>query len=234
VTTVLVIEDERKLREFLRSYLEREGFTVLSAATGAEGLSMARQSMPDLVVLDLGLPDIGGETIAEELRRQSIPILMLTARVTESDRIRGLELGADDYVTKPFSARELMLRVRAVLRRTTAADAAQDRRAYGSGSLILDEPTRALTVRGAPVELTPTEWGLLVALSTTPGRVYSRAELINRVRGHEFEGYERSVDSHIKNLRRKIEADPRHPEIVLTVLGGGYRFGLTRDPPQIS
>jgi len=230
VPTVLVIEDERKLRELLRSYLEREGLSVLSAATGAEGMSLALDAKPDLVVLDLGLPDIGGEAIARELREQStVPILMLTAKAGEADRVRGLELGADDYVTKPFSPRELMLRVRAVLRRTAGDSTATDRRSYGAGALVIDESTRTATVHGQPVELTPTEWGLLLALSTTPGRVYSRAELINRVRGHEFEGYERSIDSHIKNLRRKIETEPRRPGIVLTVLGGGYRFALTRD-----
>jgi DNA-binding response OmpR family regulator len=193
-------------------------------------LSLAGGAEADLVVLDLGLPDIAGESIAEELRRRSpVPILMLTAKAAEADRVRGLELGADDYVTKPFSPRELMLRVRAVLRRTAGAADVSTTRSYGRGSLVVEESTRTVTVRGQPVELTPTEWGLLLALSTTPGRVYSRAELINRVRGYEFEGYERSIDSHIKNLRRKIEADPPHPAIVVTVLGGGYRFGLTRD-----
>jgi len=229
VATILVVEDERKLRELLRSYLERDGFSVLSAGTGSEALSIAEDANPDLVVLDLGLPDIGGDTVATELRhRSNVPIVMLTARAEESDRIRGLQLGADDYVTKPFSPRELLLRVRAVLRRT-AHEAVEDQRSYGAGAIVIDEPTRSVRVGGREVQLTPTEWGLLLALSAAPGRVYSRAELINRVRGHEFEGYERSVDSHIKNLRRKIEADPRNPTAVLTVLGGGYRFGLPRD-----
>jgi len=230
MATVLVIEDERKLRELLRSYLEREGLSVLSAATGAEGMTLALDAKPDLVVLDLGLPDIGGEAIAQELReRSTVPILMLTAKAGEADRVRGLELGADDYVTKPFSPRELMLRVRAVLRRTTTEGSDSEQRSYGAGRLVIDESTRTVTLDGRAVELTPTEWGLLLALSTTPGRVYSRAELINRVRGHEFEGYERSIDSHIKNLRRKIEPEPRRPSLVLTVLGGGYRFALNRD-----
>ena len=153
---------------------------------------------------------------------------MLTARSTEEDRIRGLELGADDYVTKPFSPRELVLRVQAVLRRSGPA-AAQDVASYGGGVLEVDEPQRQVTVRGTVVALTPTEWGLLLALATVPGRVYSRFELINRVRGYEFEGYERTVDSHVKNLRRKIEEDPGDPQIVQTVLGGGYRLGLNRD-----
>ena len=167
--------------------------------------------------------------MARELRVSGpVPIVMLTARSTEEDRIAGLELGADDYVTKPFSPRELVLRVQAVLRRGGPA-AAQGAASYGGGALMIDEPRRAVTVRGAAADLTPTEWGVLVALATVPGRVYSRYELINRVRGYEFEGYERTVDSHVKNLRRKIEADPGNPVIVQTVLGGGYRLGLARD-----
>ena len=230
--TVLVVEDERKLRDLVRSYLERAGFTVLSTGSGAEAITMAADAAPDLVVLDLGLPDVPGETVARELRAESVtgttPILMLTAKSAEEDRIRGLELGADDYVTKPFSPRELVLRVQAILRRGGPA-AAQGVTSYGGGELVIDEPQRLATVRGAAVALTPTEWGVLVALATVPGRVYSRFELINRVRGYEFEGYERTVDSHVKNLRRKVEEDPGNPRIIQTVLGGGYRLGLARD-----
>jgi DNA-binding response OmpR family regulator len=153
---------------------------------------------------------------------------MLTARSAEDDRIRGLELGADDYVTKPFSPRELVLRVQAILRRGGMATE-QGVISYGEGGLVIDQPRRQVTVHGAEVSLTPTEWGILVALATVPGRVYSRFELINRVRGYEFEGYERTVDSHVKNLRRKIEDDPGNPRIVQTVLGGGYRLGLAPD-----
>ena len=227
--TVLVVEDERKLRDFIRTYLENAGFTVLSTGSGAEALTMAAAAAPDLVVLDLGLPDVPGETVARELRATArMPILMLTAKSSEEDRIRGLELGADDYVTKPFSPRELVLRVQAILRRGGSAAAAAAA-SYGGGELVIDEPRRAVTVRGEQAELTPTEWGVLVALATVPGRVYSRFELINRVRGYEFEGYERTIDSHVKNLRRKIEDDPGNPRIVQTVLGGGYRLGLARD-----
>jgi DNA-binding response OmpR family regulator len=227
--TVLLVEDERKLRELVRSYLERAGLTVLSTESGAEALTLAATAEPDLVVLDLGLPDVSGETVARELRAAgTVPILMLTARSAEEDRIRGLELGADDYVTKPFSPRELVLRVQAILRRGGLA-AGQETTGYGSGLLLIDEPRRQATVRGQQVDLTPTEWGVLIALASVPGRVYSRFELINRVRGHEFEGYERTIDSHVKNLRRKIEADPANPEIIQTVLGGGYRLGLSRD-----
>jgi DNA-binding response OmpR family regulator len=227
--TVLVVEDERKLRDFIRSYLERAGFTVLSTGSGAEAISLAATSAPDLVVLDLGLPDIPGEEVARELRATATtPILMLTAKSSEEDRIHGLELGADDYVTKPFSPRELVLRVQAILRRGGPA-AGHGVASYGGGELVIDEPRRTATVRDAPTELTPTEWGVLVALATVPGRVYSRFELINRVRGYEFEGYERTVDSHVKNLRRKVEEDPASPRIIRTVLGGGYRLGLSRD-----
>jgi DNA-binding response OmpR family regulator len=227
--TVLLVEDERKLRELVRSYLERAGLTVLSTDSGAEAITLAAAASPDLVVLDLGLPDVPGETVARELRASGpVPILMLTAKSAEEDRIAGLELGADDYVTKPFSPRELVLRVQAILRRGGPVTG-QGITSYGGGTLVIDEPRRQATVRGADVELTPTEWGVLVALATVPGRVYSRFELINRVRGHEFEGYERTIDSHVKNLRRKIEENPGSPQIIQTVLGGGYRLGLTRD-----
>src|SRR6266536_2277827 len=231
-STVLVVEDERKLRDLVRSYLERAGFTVLSTDSGAEGITMALSSAPDLVILDLGLPDVPGETVARELRATGptagTPILMLTAKTAEEDRIRGLELGADDYVTKPFSPRELVLRVQAILRRGGVA-AEQGVASYGGGALVIDQARRRVTVRRAEVGLTPTEWGILVALAAVPGRVYSRFELINRVRGYEFEGYERTVDSHVKNLRRKIEVEPGNPVIIQTVLGGGYRLGITRD-----
>jgi DNA-binding response OmpR family regulator len=227
--TVLLVEDERKLRELVRSYLERAGFTVLSAGSGAEAITLATSAAPDLVILDLGLPDVSGETVAREIRAAgTIPILMLTAKAAEEDRIAGLELGADDYVTKPFSPRELVLRVQAILRRGSPATKS-GMTSYGAGTMIIDEPKHLVTVRGRRAELTPTEWGILVALATVPGRVYSRFELINRVRGYEFEGYERTVDSHVKNLRRKVEEDPASPQIVQTVLGGGYRLGLACD-----
>ncbi len=228
--TVLVVEDEKKIRELVRGMLERAGLTVVSTGSGAEAIDLAGRIHPDLVVLDLGLPDVPGEEVAREVRRLAeTPILMLTARVAEGDRIRGLEVGADDYVTKPFSPRELVLRVQAILRRGRAGAVAEGPASFGRGQLILDDERHRATVRGAVVELTPTEWGILLALAGTPGRVYSRFELINRVRGHEFEGYERTIDSHVKNLRRKIERDPGAPEIVETVLGAGYRLGITRD-----
>jgi DNA-binding response OmpR family regulator len=229
-STVLVVEDERKIRELVRGYLEREGLGVLTTESGAEAITIARDSRPDLVVLDLRLPDVPGEEVAREVRAFStVPILVLTAKAGEDDRIRGLELGADDYLTKPFSPRELVLRVKAILRRTSGGDPERPS-SFGSGELLLDEARREVRVRGEEVALTPTEFGVLASLARSPGRVYSRYELINRVRGYEFEGYERTIDSHVKNLRRKIERDPRDPSIVLTVLVGGYRLGLRRDP----
>jgi DNA-binding response OmpR family regulator len=226
---VLVVDDERKIRELVRSYLERAGIDVVTTGSGAEALELAARARPDLVVLDLGLPDVPGDEVARELRSGGdMPILMLTARAAEADRVRGLELGADDYVTKPFSPRELVLRVQAVLRRGRG-EAADDSVSYGEGELILDADRHEARVRGTAVALTPTEWGLLDALARTPGRVYSRYELINQVRGYEFEGYERTIDSHVKNLRRKVELDPGHPRLVETVVGVGYRLGIARD-----
>ncbi len=228
--TVLVVEDESRLRDLLRSYLERDGMVVLSTGSGAEAITLALKARPDLVILDLGLPDVPGDDVAAEMRTfTDVPILVLTAKASESDRIRGLEFGADDYVTKPFSPRELVLRAQAILRRGRTGAQHDDRSSYGCGELVIDDGRREVFVRGQKVDLTPTEWGLLCALATSPGRVYSRYELINRLRGYEFEGYERTVDSHIKNLRRKVERDPRVPEIVETVLGGGYRLCLSHD-----
>jgi DNA-binding response OmpR family regulator len=223
--TVLLVENERRLGELVRSYLERAGFTVLSTGSGAEAIALGASSALDLVILDLGLPDVAGETVVREIRETGpVPILMLTARAGEQGRIAGLELGADENVTEPFNPRELVLRVEAMLSRS-----GQSAASYGGGILVIDQPRREVTVRGARVELTPTEWRILVALATDPGRVYSRFELINRVRGYEFERYARTIDSHVKNLRRKIEQDPGSPRIVQTVLGGGYRLSLARD-----
>jgi DNA-binding response OmpR family regulator len=227
--TVLLVEDEPELRELIRSYLERAGFTVLSTGSGAEAITLTTLAAPDLVILDLGLPDVPGETVAREMRVTGpVPVLMLTARAAEEDRIAGLDLDADDYMTKPFSPRELVRRVQAILRRGRPV-AGPGPASYGGGTLLIDESRREVTVRGADVDLTPTEWGILVALATVPGRVYTRNELINRARGHEVERHERTVDSHVKNLRGKVEEDPGNPRIVQTMLGGGYRLGLARD-----
>jgi two-component system alkaline phosphatase synthesis response regulator PhoP len=230
VVTVLVVEDDRKLRDVLRSYLEREGMTALTTGSGAQALTLAAAGGIDLLVLDLGLPDVPGEEVLREVRASSaLPVLLLTGRAEAQDRIRGLELGADDYVTKPFSPREVVLRVRAILHRVTGRGGPDLVRSFGGGTLVIDEQRRNVIAYQRNVILTPTEWGILLSLSAVPGRVYSRFELINRVRGHEFDGYERTVDSHVKNLRRKLEADVHHPAIIETVLGGGYRLGVDRD-----
>jgi len=227
---VLLVEDEQKLREMLRSYLEREGIEVITTASGAVAITFAQQAHPDLVLLDLGLPDVAGEEVIRELRTFSdTPVLVLTAKSAEESRILSFELGADDYVTKPFSPRELVLRTKAILGRGRATREARSPISYGGGTLVIDEERRQVAIDGLEIHLTPTEWGVLTALAQHPGRVYSRAELINRVRGYEFEGYERTIDSHVKNLRQKIEESAHPPRIVQTVLGGGYRLGLARD-----
>ena len=228
--TVLVVEDEYKLRQLLRSYLEREGMVVYSTGSGAEAIEIGRRGGVGLVVLDLGLPDVPGEEVARELRKSSdVPVLVLTAKSEERDRIAGFELGADDYVTKPFSPRELVLRAKALLRRGRNPAEPTGPTSFGGGELVIDEDLHRVWVRGEPVELTPTEWGVLTALARVPGRVYSRYELINLVRGYEFDGYERTMNSHIKNLRRKVELSVGKPRVVETVLGAGYRLGLGKD-----
>jgi len=227
--TVLVCEDERKLRDLVRGYLEHEGLGVLTTGSGAEALCLAERGV-DLLVLDLGLPDIPGEEVAREVRRHSdVPILMLTAKSTGEDRIHGFELGADDYLPKPFSPRELVLRVQAILRRSASASPTTAAGSFGHGEVLLDEARHEVRVRGEPVDLTPTEFALLETLASASGRVLSRYELVNRVRGYEFDGYERTIDSHVKNLRRKVESNPHEPRIVQTVAGVGYRLGLPRD-----
>ncbi|MBX3099462.1 MAG: response regulator transcription factor [Salinibacterium sp.] len=224
--TVLIVEDERDIREVLRRYLERSGLSVLTTASGAEALRLLASA--DLVLLDLGLPDIDGTELLREIHlREKLPVIVLTARSTTEDRIRGLELGADDYVTKPFSPHEVVLRVQAVLNRLGEKPADGGVVTYGQDRLRIDETAHRVWLDDRPLDLTPTEWGLLSAIAAAPGRVYSRYELVNRVRGYEYEGYERTIDSHIKNLRRKL--GPTGADVVETVLGVGYRLGLRRD-----
>ena len=228
--TVLVVEDEVKLRDLMRAFLEREGLTVLSTGSGAEAIALGSRTRPDLVVLDLGLPDIPGEEVGRELRLGgNVPIMMLTARAREEDRIRGLELGADDYLTKPFSPRELVLRVQALLRRCRPGPNEGECSSFGGALLVIDEARHEVRHRGQLVALSPTEWGILCALARVPGRVYSRYELVNSVRGYEWDGYERVVDSHVKNLRRKLHDSSASPRIIETVLGVGYRLCVERD-----
>jgi two-component system alkaline phosphatase synthesis response regulator PhoP len=228
-SAVLVVEDDRELRELVRRYLERAGHAVHTTGSGAEALGVLATGGVELVVLDLGLPDVDGlEVLAAARAEREIPVVVLTARSQVEDRIDGLRRGADDYVTKPFSPTELVLRVQAVLHRTRgAAGAGPGPATFGGGRLRLNEARHEVSLDGALLELTPTEWGLLAALAATPGRVFSRYELVNRVRGYEFAGYERTIDSHVKNLRRKLGADGTG--IVETVLGVGYRLGWSRD-----
>ena len=228
--TVLVVEDDRDIRDVLRRYLERARFSVLTTGSGAEALRLLAVGQVDLVLLDLGLPDVDGTDVLLSARQggEPVPVIVLSARSSVADRIQGLSLGADDYVTKPFSPAEVVLRVQAVLARAGAAAAASEASdTFGGGRLRIDDAAHQVWFDGALLDLTPTEWGLLTALAGTPGRVYSRYELVNRVRGYEFAGYERSVDSHIKNLRHKL--GPEGHEVVATVLGVGYKLGWSRD-----
>ena len=223
---ILIIDDERSVHDVARAYLEREGYEVSSAMNGRDGLALAQAMPPSLVVLDLMLPDLSGEQVCAELRRTSdVAIVMVTAKSAEDERIRGLDLGADDYLVKPFSPRELVARVRALLRRTGARPAVVEQvLRFDGGRLCLDPERHQAVVDGRPVELTPSEFKLLLALARSPGRVFSRFELVNRVQGHDYEGYERTIDAHVKNLRRKIESDVGNPRYVQTVHGVGYRL----------
>jgi two-component system, OmpR family, alkaline phosphatase synthesis response regulator PhoP len=221
--TVLVVDDEPRIVQIVQDYLRHAGFAVLIAADGAGALALARDRRPDLVVLDLGLPGMDGMEVATRLRHGSpVPIIMLTARVEESDRLRGLEVGADDYITKPFSPRELVARVRAVLRRSEAG--AGEEEVLHRGSLTIDLKKMTITRGETTLELTPTEFQLTAALARRPGRVFTRAQLLDAVRGTEVESFERAIDAHVKNIRRKLEADSRRPRYILTVYGVGYKF----------
>ena len=223
MTLILIVEDELNIARIVRDYLAHAGFQVELAADGVAALSAARALKPALVLLDLRLPKRDGLDVARELRRSSdVPIVMLTARGEEADRVAGLELGADDYVVKPFSPRELVARVRAVLRRSEVRRPEVQTRQVGD--LQIDSGKMRATVREEPVDLTPTEFHLLEALMREPGRVFTRSQLLDAVHGVAFESYERAVDAHIKNLRRKIEPDPAHPRYILTVHGVGYRL----------
>jgi DNA-binding response OmpR family regulator len=221
--TVLVVDDERQIAQIARDYLEHAGFTVVVAADGAKALDLARSRRPDLIVLDLALPAIDGLDVARVLRRESdVPIIMLTARVEESDRLAGLEIGADDYVTKPFSPRELVARVKAVLRRSDVTASRGD--VFTVSDLTFDVPKVRLTRGLNAIELTATEFQLLATLARQPGRVFTRAQLLDAIHGLEVDAFERAIDTHIKNIRRKIEPDTRNPMYVLTVYGIGYKF----------
>ena len=221
--TIMVVDDEERLRSLLRTYLVQEGFRVITAGNGREALRLARQEKPDLTILDIMMPEMDGyEFMRAYKQNASAAVIMLTARVEETDSVLGLELGADDYVTKPFSPRVLMARVRAVLRRVGVNEPQAE--ILRAADIVLNRATHRVSVGDRPVDLTPSEFDLLSALMSVPGRVFSRIELLDRVQGVLYEGYERSIDVHVRNLRAKIEPDSRHPRYVETVYGVGYRF----------
>ncbi len=220
---ILIVDDEPKIVQLTRDYLERAGFSIQTANDGKSALAAARAEKPDLVILDLGLPSMDGLDVTRVLRKESsVPIIMLTARTEETDKLVGLELGADDYITKPFSPKEVVARVRAVLRRFESARVGAE--TIRAGDITLDIPRLRVTVADRAVELTPTEFQLLATLAREPGRVFTRGQLLDAVRGVAIESYERAIDAHVKNIRRKIEPDPREPRYILSVYGVGYKF----------
>jgi two-component system, OmpR family, alkaline phosphatase synthesis response regulator PhoP len=220
---ILVVDDEPRIADICRDYLERAGFKVTTVSNGADALAIVRTTPPDLVVLDLGLPKMDGLDVTRAVRKYSnVPIIMLTARVEESDKLVGLELGADDYLTKPFSPRELVARVRAVFRRTDIEPGRGD--VIRAGNVTLDVPRLQARIGDRGMELTSTEFDLLATMMRQPGRVFTRGQLLDAIRGEQVESFERAIDAHIKNLRRKLEPDPREPRYVLTVYGVGYKF----------
>jgi DNA-binding response OmpR family regulator len=224
MTRVLIVDDEPAIVRLVRDYLERAGFEVLTASNGEEALQVFARNRPGLVILDLTLPNMDGLDVARAMRRAGdVPIIMLTARTEEADRVAGLELGADDYVTKPFSAREIVARVRAVLRRAQMAATHDDVIRVGD-SIVLDAPRMQVQIDGQEVLLTATEFQLLLHMARQPGRVFTRAQLLDAVHGVAVESYERAIDAHVKNIRRKIERDPRSPRHLQTVFGVGYRL----------
>ena len=220
---ILVVDDEPRIAAIARDYLERAGFAVTIAGNGVEALGLARSRHPDLIVLDLGLPQMDGLTVTRALRQESnVPVIMLTARVDERDKLVGLELGADDYVTKPFSPKELVARVRAVFRRVDVQPERGD--VIRAGDVTLDRRRMQATVNTRAIDLTSTEFQLLATLASQPGRVFTRAQLLDAIQGDRVEAFDRAIDAHVKNVRRKLERDPRNPRYLLTVHGVGYKF----------
>ncbi|NQF12837.1 response regulator transcription factor [Brevibacillus sp. HB1.3] len=223
MSTILLVDDEPQILEILSSYLQKEGYHVLTAQTGKEAVEMATTISLTCIILDLMLPDLSGEEVCVQIRKESrVPILMLTAKSGEADRIRGLTIGADDYLIKPFSPRELVARVRAVMRRAGSYSTLSDFVEVGDLTISMNE--KRVTKNGVALEVTPNEYRLLTTLVRYPGRTWGREELVREVMGFDFEGYDRTIDTHIKNLRQKIEVDPKQPEYIKTVYGLGYRF----------
>lgn len=227
---ILIVEDDLKIARIIKAYLEGADFRVVHADTAADALEKANQELPLLVILDLGLPDRSGEELCQELKDLGdMPVIMLTAKSSEEERITGFALGADDYVVKPASPRELVYRVKAMLKRTDSTSGAERPLSFNQGALVLDERRHTLTLHGASMAITPTEFKLLATLAAAPGRTFTRDELVSKALGYQFEGYERSVDAHIKNLRQKIESDSRKPDYIKTIYGVGYLFSGERD-----
>ncbi len=221
--TILVVDDKKEMVALIQAYLAQEGFRPVTAPNGREALFVTRHEKPDLIILDLMMPEMGGYEFMQHYRKEAdTPIIILTAKLDESDKVLGLELGADDYVTKPFSMRELTARVRAVLRRTEKGSAPPD--VLRAADVTLDREYRTVTVAGNPINLTPSEFDLLAVLMTTPGRPFSRLDLLEQLGDAAYEGYERTIDVHIRNLRTKIEPDPKNPRYVQTIYGVGYKF----------
>ena len=221
---ILVVDDEKRIVEILKAYLERDGYQVIVAYDGQSALELARSNSPDLIILDLMLPEVSGWDVCRELRKESdVPVIMLTARDDTTDKIIGLELGADDYVTKPFDPKEIISRVRAVLRRSDVKPVSKS--TINVGEIMIDTNKRLVRRGDWNIELTPIEFDILRVMAENPGRVYSRMQLLDKVQGDAYEGYERTVDSHIKNLRKKLELDPEHPVYIITIYGVGYKLG---------
>ncbi|MBT3322422.1 MAG: response regulator transcription factor [Anaerolineae bacterium] len=229
--TILIVDDNASIRTLVRDYLNEQGFHALTADNGQSALFVARQENPDLILLDIMMPEMDGYQFITAYRKESdAPIILLTAKLEEGDKVLGLELGADDYITKPFGMRELLARIRAILRRVGADVFQPD--SLRAADILLERDTRQVKVSGVPVTLTPSEFDILLALMETPGRVYSRADLLIKLQGTTFEGVERTIDVHVRNLRTKIEKDPANPHYIETVFGIGYRFCESPDQPK--
>lgn len=236
MTRILLVDDEKGILEVLEAYFEKEGWEIMTASNGIDTLKKARDNEPDIIILDLMLPDISGEEVCRLIRKESdVPIIMLTAKSAEEDLINGIVIGADDYITKPFSPREVVVRAKAILRRVKGKKET-NQLTFNNQKLIIEPLKKEVVLNGQNILLTPIEYRLLLSIASFPGRVYSRADLLEKVQedGAYFEGYERSIDTHIKNLRKKIETDSRHPEYILTVFGMGYKFGGKPDEVDIT
>jgi len=226
IRPILLVEDDKKIARIVKIYLEEAGYRIVHATKGKDAIASYMKERPLLVILDLMLPDMGGEQVIQDMKAlEDIPVIMLTSKSSEDDRVAGFSLGADDYVVKPFSPRELVVRIKAVLKRTHRDDLSDsDAVSFEHGHLTLDGHCYEVKKKGVLIDLTPTEFKVLFTLASTPGKVFTRGELVEKALGYQFEGYERSIDAHIKNIRQKIEDDPKNPSFILTIYGVGYRF----------